>query len=39
VANPDLAPAPGGAMPRVGIVVVAYNAASTLAATLDRIPS
>lgn len=25
--------------PRVGIVVVAYNAASTLAATLDRIPA
>ena len=24
--------------PRIGIVVVAYNAASTLAATLDRIP-
>jgi glycosyltransferase involved in cell wall biosynthesis/ubiquinone/menaquinone biosynthesis C-methylase UbiE len=39
VANPDLDPAPAGAMPRVGIVVVAYNAASTLAATLDRIPA
>jgi glycosyltransferase involved in cell wall biosynthesis/SAM-dependent methyltransferase len=39
VANLDLVPAPGGAMPRVGIVVVAYNAASTLAATLDRIPA
>ncbi|MDQ1535717.1 MAG: hypothetical protein QOE58_110 [Actinomycetota bacterium] len=25
--------------PRIGIVVVAYNAASTLAATLDRIPA
>src|SRR4051812_50147885 len=24
--------------PKIGIVVVAYNAASTLAATLDRIP-
>ncbi len=38
MANPDLVPAPGGPVPRVGIVVVAYNAASTLAATLDRIP-
>ena len=27
------------AAPRIGIVVVAYNAASTLAATLDRIPA
>ena len=25
--------------PRIGIVVVAYNAESTLAATLDRIPA
>lgn len=27
------------ALPKIGIVVVAYNAASTLAATLDRIPA
>lgn len=27
-----------GAEPRVGVLVVAYNAASTLRATLDRIP-
>jgi glycosyltransferase involved in cell wall biosynthesis/ubiquinone/menaquinone biosynthesis C-methylase UbiE len=27
------------AQPKIGIVVVAYNAASTLAATLDRIPA
>src|SRR4051812_22484228 len=27
-----------GREPRIGILVVAYNAASTLAATLDRIP-
>lgn len=27
------------AQPRIGILVVAYNAASTLAATLDRIPA
>src|SRR6478672_4608516 len=26
-------------MPRIGIVVVAYNAASTLASVLDRIPA
>ena len=30
--------APGKASPRIGILVVAYNAASTLSATLDRIP-
>ncbi len=29
----------GGREPRIGIVVVAYNAASTLADTLDRIPA
>lgn len=29
----------GSAPPKIGIVVVAYNAASTLAATLDRIPA
>jgi GT2 family glycosyltransferase len=28
-----------GAYPRVGIVVVAYNAESTLLETLDRIPT
>ncbi|MCA1654932.1 MAG: methyltransferase domain-containing protein [Pseudonocardiaceae bacterium] len=28
----------GGPAPRIGILVVAYNAASTLSATLDRIP-
>ncbi len=32
-------PESGGRMPRIGIVVVAYNAASTLEATLDRIPA
>ncbi|HEX4727147.1 MAG TPA: bifunctional glycosyltransferase/class I SAM-dependent methyltransferase [Jatrophihabitans sp.] len=31
--------APPTEQPRIGIVVVAYNAASTLAATLDRIPA
>ena len=30
--------ATGGQAPRIGIVVVAYNAASTLAGVLDRIP-
>jgi glycosyltransferase involved in cell wall biosynthesis/ubiquinone/menaquinone biosynthesis C-methylase UbiE len=34
--RPEQRPA---ARPRIGIVVVAYNAASTLAATLDRIPA
>lgn len=29
----------GSTPPKIGIVVVAYNAASTLAATLDRIPA
>jgi len=29
---------PFGREPRIGVLVVAYNAASTLAATLDRIP-
>jgi hypothetical protein len=28
---------PGG-IPRIGVIVVAYNAASTLAAVLDRLP-
>jgi len=32
---PDL---PFGRQPRIGVLVVAYNAASTLAKTLDRIP-
>jgi 2-polyprenyl-3-methyl-5-hydroxy-6-metoxy-1,4-benzoquinol methylase len=32
-------PAPDVHEPKIGIVVVAYNAASTLAATLDRIPA
>jgi 2-polyprenyl-3-methyl-5-hydroxy-6-metoxy-1,4-benzoquinol methylase len=32
-------PAPEHSSPKVGIVVVAFNAASTLAATLDRIPA
>lgn len=31
-------PLPFGREPRIGILVVAYNAATTLAATLDRIP-
>ena len=35
-AAPDL---PFGREPRIGILVVAYNAASTLAKTLDRIPA
>jgi 2-polyprenyl-3-methyl-5-hydroxy-6-metoxy-1,4-benzoquinol methylase len=36
----DVAPAhlPFGREPRIGVLVVAYNAASTLASTLDRIP-
>ena len=34
-AAPDL---PFGREPRIGVLVVAYNAASTLAKTLDRIP-
>ena len=29
---------PGGSAQRIGVVVVAYNAASTLAAVLDRLP-
>jgi glycosyltransferase involved in cell wall biosynthesis/SAM-dependent methyltransferase len=33
----DQAPEPGP-RPRIGVLVVAYNAASTLSATLDRIP-
>jgi 2-polyprenyl-3-methyl-5-hydroxy-6-metoxy-1,4-benzoquinol methylase/glycosyltransferase involved in cell wall biosynthesis len=35
----DTAAHPLGRTPRIGILVVAYNAASTLAKTLDRIPS
>src|SRR4051812_6950672 len=37
--TPDTVAYPLGRTPRIGILVVAYNAASTLAKTLDRIPS
>ena len=37
VASPEK-PLPFGREPRIGVLVVAYNAASTLAKTLDRIP-
>ncbi|PRH80806.1 glycosyltransferase/methyltransferase [Streptomyces solincola] len=33
------APAAGGAEPRIGVLVVAYNAETTLERTLDRIPA